>query len=95
LHPRCCCPANIPQLNSYQLSTQLFRRLFSAFLADLDSTATLNWTPHSPTNYFTSLHSTKLHSADLGSLLYSLRWTQQKMLWGCSFPRERVYQAVA
>jgi hypothetical protein len=51
------------------LSTQLQRHLFSAFLAELDSTANsqLNSLIHKPT---TSLHFTQLNC--LGTSLYSL-----------------------
>jgi hypothetical protein len=59
---RCYCPANIAQLNSCQLSTQLQRRLFSSLLAELDSTLNLqpNSLAHQPTLNFTSITWTAL-----------------------------------
>jgi hypothetical protein len=66
---------------------------------------TFNWQmtielSHTPTSYFTSFHSTDLHSAGLGSSLYSLGKdpignTVIQFPRAYSFPRERVYRASA
>jgi hypothetical protein len=66
----------------FQLSTELDCHLFSASLAELNSSANpqLISLTHQPTTslHFTSLHSAELHSASLGSVLYNLGQTQQK-----------------
>jgi hypothetical protein len=75
---RCYCPATIPQLNACQLSTQLYRHLFSASLEKIDSTTSLhiNSFIHQPT---TSFHFTQLNCTE-SELYYDRRSVGQSVL---------------